>query len=110
MRRMSRSMTMGRLSWGGLSETQLSREVPDFFSHVQPDGASVFVVDFFHLFDRIEVADDEGGGERFAGFDGAFGARAEFFDHAAVAPLVAPGSGDDVVIERHAAKPGAACV
>ena len=68
--------------------------------------AGVEVVGFFHLFDRIEVTDDEGGTEGLAGFDRA---AAEFLDHADIAALVASGFGDDRGRERHSGEPRTRC-
>src|SRR4051812_6416658 len=68
-------------------------QLPSVGVDLQGRVAGVAVVDRVHLFDRVEVADDVGGGEAFARLDRS---AADFLDHADVAALVTPGFGDDV--------------
>src|SRR6516165_2218766 len=80
------------------------RQIPPVLAHLQSAVSGVLVANGVHLVDRIEEADDEGGAERFARFDGP---APEFLDHADVPALVAPRFRDDIGLQRHPRQPRA---
>src|SRR2546422_11091211 len=60
--------------------------------HFKTRVAGIAIVNFFHFFDRIKEADDEGRAEGFPRLDGS---AAKFLDQANITALVTPGFIDD---------------
>src|SRR4029434_199245 len=83
---------------------RLSRELPALLIHFKTRVASVAIVNFFHFFDGIKEADDEG---RAKGFPRPYRSAAEFLDQANVTALVTPALIDHRRVERHSREPGA---
>src|SRR5439155_16841964 len=77
-------------------------EFPALLAHFKTSVAGVTIIDFFHFFDRIKEADDEGGAKGFSGSDRS---AAEFLDQANITALVTPSLIDHRRVERHSREP-----
>src|SRR5687768_13498442 len=84
--------------------SRLLCELPPLVAHLQSLVAGELVVDLLHLFDGVEVADDERGTEGLAGLHRS---AADLLDHADVAALVAPRLVHDAGVQGHTGEPGA---